>query len=185
MYESQVYADFRHLVLQIADKLSQDDIMKIAYLERLPPYMVKNEPPHRLLMELENRDRVSASRPDDLAKILKMIDRRDLAEKVNDFGAKLPLAQQEQGFCRERSLLVYSPSYRRQLTPHSRKAFIPTVDDLPPDTGQLIGGWFTRQAVTCTGKSKWDGALKRKSLYNRKTYESAKRMRGALRIIVV
>jgi hypothetical protein len=83
MSDSQAY-EYRAFLLQIADKLSQEDSKKIAFLEELPSDM-GSKPPLTLLMQLEMRSRVSASRPDDLAKILKKIERLDLAKKVKDF----------------------------------------------------------------------------------------------------
>lgn len=83
MSESQAY-DYRAFLLQISDKLSQEDSKKIAFLEELPVDM-GSKPPLTLLMQLEMRGKVSASKPDDLAKILKKIERHDLAKKVKDF----------------------------------------------------------------------------------------------------
>ena len=97
MSDSQAY-EYRAFLLQIAEKLSQEDSKKIAYLEDLPSDM-ESKPPLTLLMQLEMRGRVSASKPDDLAKILKMIGRHDLAKKVKDFAKQQkkgrPTAQSE------------------------------------------------------------------------------------------
>ena len=97
MSDSQAY-EYRAFLLQIADKLSQEDSEKIAFLEDLPSDM-GSKPPLTLLMQLEMRGRVSASRPDDLMKILKAIERHDLAEKVKDFAKQQkkgrPTAQRE------------------------------------------------------------------------------------------
>ena len=83
MSDSQAY-EYRAFLLQISDKLSQEDSKKIAYLEDLPVEM-ESKPPLTVLTQLEMRGKVSASRPDDLAKILKKIERHDLAKKVKDF----------------------------------------------------------------------------------------------------
>ena len=97
MSDSQAY-EYRAFLIQIADKLSQEDSKKIAYLEDLPSDM-ESKPPLTLLMQLEMRGSVSASKPDDLAKILKMIGRHDLAKKVKDFAKQQkkgrPTAQSE------------------------------------------------------------------------------------------
>ncbi len=97
MSDSQAY-EYRAFLLQISDKLSQEDSKKIAFLEDLPSDM-ESKPPLTLLMQLEMRGRVSASRPDDLAKILKKIERLDLAKKVKDFAKQQkkgrPTAQSE------------------------------------------------------------------------------------------
>ena len=97
MSDSQAY-EYRAFLIQIADKLSQEDSKKIAYLEDLPSDM-ESKPPLTLLMQLEMRGSVSASKPDDLAKILKMIGRHDLAKKVKDFAKQQkkgrPTAQNE------------------------------------------------------------------------------------------
>ena len=98
MSDSQVY-EYRAFLLQIAEKLSQDDSKKIAYLEDLPSDMESKPAPLTLLMQLEMRGRVPASKPDDLAKILKTIGRHDLAKKVKDFAKQQkkgrPTAQSE------------------------------------------------------------------------------------------
>ena len=87
MSNSKAY-EYRAFLLQIAEKLSQDDSKKIAYLEGLPPDMESKPAPLTFLMQLEMRGRVSASRPDDLAKILEEIERHDLAKKVKDFAGE-------------------------------------------------------------------------------------------------
>ena len=85
MSDSQAY-EYRAFLLQISDKLSQEDSKKIVFLEDLPVELEsKAYPPLAVLTQLEMRGKASASRPDDLAKILKKIERHDLAKKVKDF----------------------------------------------------------------------------------------------------
>ena len=83
--------EYRVFLLHISDELALEDCRKIVFLERLTlPLEYENcdeMVPLRLtlLAELERRGRVSASRLDDLAKILMTIERQDLEKKVKAF----------------------------------------------------------------------------------------------------
>ena len=86
MSESQARAayEYRGFLLQVAEGLTQDDCRKIVYLEELP-LELEHKPALNVLIQLEMHGRLSASRPDDLAKLLKRISRHDLAKKVREF----------------------------------------------------------------------------------------------------
>ena len=83
MSDSAAY-EYRAFSLQIADKLSQDDIDKIIYLEQLPTDL-HSKPSITILTHLEMRGQLSASKPDDLAALLKKIGRIDLSKTVKEF----------------------------------------------------------------------------------------------------
>jgi hypothetical protein len=83
--------EFRALLLHIAERLSRQDSEKISFLECLPiprydlPLYYGEIAAPRLLSQLVECGRVSASRPDHLAEILENIGRYDLAKKVKNF----------------------------------------------------------------------------------------------------
>ena len=86
MSDSQVRAayEYRAFLLQVSEKLSQEDSKKIVFLEDLP-IDLESKPPLAVLTQLEMRGKLSASKPEDLARILKKIGRYDLAKNVRDF----------------------------------------------------------------------------------------------------
>lgn len=76
--------EYRAFLLQVSEKLSEEDSKKIVFLEELPVEL-ENKAALAVLTQLEMRGKLSASKPDDLAKILRKIGRHDLAKKVRDF----------------------------------------------------------------------------------------------------
>lgn len=86
MSESQARAayEYRAFLLQVSEGLTQDDCQRIVFLEELP-HELEHKPPLNVLIQLEMHGKISASKPDDLAKLLKRISRHDLAKKVRDF----------------------------------------------------------------------------------------------------
>ena len=76
--------EYRAFLLQVSEGLTQEDCQKIVFLEELPPEL-EGKPPLNVLIQLEMHGKLSASRPDDLAKLLKRIPRHDLAKKVREF----------------------------------------------------------------------------------------------------
>ena len=76
--------EYRAFLLQIAEKLSQEDKKKIVFLEEMSTDL-DSKPSPAVLTQLEMRGKLSASKPDDLVKLLKKIDRIDLARKVKEF----------------------------------------------------------------------------------------------------
>ena len=86
MCDRHAYREYRVFLLQIAENLSHSDCRSIAFLEQLPEQ--KNTSPLEVLTQLEMLDRLSASKLDDLAKLLKDISRQDLARKAREFSKK-------------------------------------------------------------------------------------------------
>ena len=78
--------EYRAFLLQVSENLSQTDIKNIGYLEEI--VVEPDSKPLTVLMQLEMRGKLSASKPDALAKLLKKIMRHDLAKKVKDFAKK-------------------------------------------------------------------------------------------------
>ena len=84
--------EYRALLLQVSEGLTQNDCEKIVFLEELPrellhelPYDLEHKTPLNVLAQLEMHGKLSASRLDDLVKLLKTIARYDLAKKVHKF----------------------------------------------------------------------------------------------------
>ena len=82
--ESQAYT-YRAFLWHIAAKLSQEDCKKIAFLACLPEDIESNLHILTLFTQLEMCGKLSATRLDDLANILKNIERHDLADMVKEF----------------------------------------------------------------------------------------------------
>ena len=76
--------EYGAFLLQVSEHLSQDDCRRIVFLEELPCEL-EHKPPLNVLIQLEMHGKLSASRPDDLVKLLKRIARYDLAKKVQEF----------------------------------------------------------------------------------------------------
>ena len=79
--------EYRAFLIQVSDNLSQDDVKKIVFLEELPLELA-NESPLKVLMHLEMRGKLYATKPEDLERVLKKINRLDLAKKVKEFAKK-------------------------------------------------------------------------------------------------
>ena len=79
--------EYRAFLIQVSDGLLQKDLDGIVFLQELPAGLAK-ESPLNVLVQLEMRGIISATKPEDLAKLLKEIGRHDLAKKVRDFAKK-------------------------------------------------------------------------------------------------
>ena len=76
--------EYRAFLLQIAERLSQEDKKKIIFLEEMSTDL-DSKPSLTVLTQLEMCGKLSASKPDDLVKLLIKIDRIDLARKAKEF----------------------------------------------------------------------------------------------------
>ena len=81
---SDVKVEFHRLLYKIAQKLSHEEIDSLVTIEGLP-VAFKGKPQFTVLEQMVLQGKISESKPEKLTKVLKGINRMDLAEEAKDF----------------------------------------------------------------------------------------------------
>ena len=76
--------EFRRLLYKIAQKLSQEEIDSLVFIQDLP-VAYKGKGPFTVLEQMVLQDTISESKPEKLVEVLKGINRMDLAKEAKDF----------------------------------------------------------------------------------------------------
>ena len=155
--------EYRAFLIQVSDGLLQKDLDGIVFLQELPAGLAK-ESPLNVLVQLEMRGIISATKPEDLAKLLKEIGRHDLAKKVRDFAKKQRKGRSTISHIQRLDQLAVNLSASLKLTLIQCKILLEQVENVKEEA-EALSGFKRVEEVVAEAQTLISEHLQRKLMY--------------------